>query len=147
MNYELVCIFSPKIIEKELEKEIKRIEDLLKNIGAKEIEFNNWGKKPLAYKINHFIDGYYAQYDFIIEPSCIEKINQKLKLEEKMVRFLITKREKYAVAKKLENKEEKSEDINLSERKKEVKKKHEEKKPKKGDFDKKLNEVLNKDIY
>ena len=182
MNYEIVCILSPKIIEKELKKHTQKIIKLLEDNKASDVQDNLWGKKPLAFKIKGFSDGYYVQYNFDIEPENIKELDNRLKLIDEVIRFLITKQEDNGEVKVLQNgekeevkedkkveKEEKLEDLpepeieepvtveKKAKEKPEVKEKAEEKtkeKEKKSpksvmgedDLDKKIDEVLSKDI-
>jgi small subunit ribosomal protein S6 len=160
MNYELACILSPKIMDKELESEIGKIDKILSDNKVDNFEKNVWGKKELAYPINNFLDGYYVQYNFISEPEGISKIDSKLRLEEKVIRFLLIKQEPEKENKKAGKKDkkakkvEKNEEIKETEKVEEIKEvkeekikvEKEEKIKNKDDFDKKLDEVLGKDL-
>ena len=159
MNYELVCILSPKIVDKEIDKEIDKIDKILLKNKVKNLEKNVWGKKELAYPIGKFFDGYYVQYNFELTPEVVNKIDSKLKLEEKIIRFLIMKQEKVQEVEEPKEKKEKKEirekkeikEDNIEKDEKEIKsiKKISTKKKKdesEKDFDKKLDEVLGKDL-
>jgi len=163
MNYELTCILSPKIIDKELDDEIGKIDKILADNKIDNFEKNAWGKKELSYPINNFFDGYYVQYNFISLPEAISKIDSKLRLEEKVIRFLLIKQELEKENKKTGKKDKKVKKVEKVEEIKEIKKKEEkeeiqeikkekiktakeEKIKNKDDFDKKLDEVLGKDL-
>jgi small subunit ribosomal protein S6 len=175
MNYEIVCILSPKIVEKELKDHIQKLIELLEKNEAKDIQDNLWGKKPLAYDIKGFSDGYYVQLNFSIDPEKIKELNKQLKLNEQIIRFLITNQEEASEVKVLQN-EDKKESEDVVEEKKPEEKAKEVKKPEKepeetkveekveekkespepklkekkeekvSDLDKKIDEVLEKDI-
>lgn len=148
MNYELICIFSPKITEKELETEINKISDLLQELGADKVESSNWGKKTLAYEIKGVADGYYVQYNFLCNPENVENLEKKLKLEGQIIRFLVTKQEIDSGKGKKDKKESRA---NKKEEKKYASSKKEsteekQRKVKESNFDEKLEEALNRDI-
>lgn len=144
MKYELVCIFSPKMTEKELEKEIDNISKLLQKIGAEKVESSNWGKKSLAYEINKFTDGYYVQYNFLVETENVKEINKKLKLEDNIIRFLIVNQESFKEPVK-SNQKEKEDAMDSLENKK-IKNKEEKNSKEKKSFDKTLEEALDSDV-
>lgn len=161
MNYELACILSPKIADKDLDGEIDKIDKILSNNKVSNLEKSIWGKKELAYPIDKFLDGYYVQYNFELEPGGIDKIDSKLRLEEKIIRFLIIKQEPVKEEKKSEKKEkkekkvkenkkeEKIEEVEIAKEEKPEEVKKEKKKKdidSEKDFDKKLDEVLGKDL-
>lgn len=157
MKYELVCILSPKIIDKEIDGEVDKIDKILSENSVENLEKNVWGKKELAYPIDKFFDGYYVQYNFELSPETVGKIDKKLKLEEKIIRFLIIKQDK--IPEVIESEEEDKKEIRKKEKTEEkverveidkIEKKEEKKEAKKDegkkDFEKQLDEVLGKDI-
>lgn len=158
MNYELVCILSPKITDKEIDGEIEKIDNVLSEAEVVNLEKSIWGKKELAYPIEKFMDGYYVQYNFELIPENVDKINKKLKLENSIIRFLIMKQDKIKEEVKETKKEKKDIDKKENKAKKDDKKEEDKVKEnkeektelkkdnKKEDFDKKLDEVLDKDL-
>jgi len=147
MNYELACILSPKMTDEEIEQEINKIDKILAENKAVGITKNIWGKKELTYPIEKFVDGYYVQYNFELMPEATNKVSSKLRLEEKIIRFLMIKQEK--VQKNTEQKKESQEVVKKADIKKDKKKEikvEEKKEDNEKDFDKKLNEALEKDL-
>ncbi len=146
MNYELVCILSPKINDQEVEQEIGKIDKILSENKVDNFEKNVWGKKELAYPIEKFFDGYYVQYNFELAPVMIGKIDNKLKLEEKIIRFLIIKQEVIKVEKPKEENKEVTEDDKVKKNKVQDVKIERKKEDVKKDFDARLEEALGKDL-
>lgn len=157
MNYELVYILSPKLSEEEVKKQNQSFIKFLEENGAKDVKENIWGKRALAYEIKGFSDGFYTQLNFEIDPEKVRAIDKKLKLIDEVVRFLIIKQEEVGEMKTLrefvkeeEIKGEVKKEIGRIEEKKvapKVAPKKVEKKPKKEvDLDKKLEELLGKDV-
>lgn len=142
MDYELVYILLPKLSEEEVKKKNQEIIKFLESKKARSIKEKFWGKRTLAYPIAHFSSGYYCQFNFSAEPSVISEIDNKLKLIEEIIRFLIVRQEEVGpVVPQKEPKETKMvSKVKISSKK-------EKKKPiKKADLDRKLDEILDKEI-
>lgn len=86
-KYVLTLILKPDLEEK-AQKEL--LSDVVKNLGKLEKE-ELWGNKDLAYPIQKQTKGYYAHYFFESEPSSISDLDNTLKLEENILRYLITR--------------------------------------------------------
>jgi small subunit ribosomal protein S6 len=131
----------------EIEQEIDKINKILSENKVANITKNVWGKKELTYPIEKFTDGYYVQYNFELTPEATNKVSSKLRLEEKIIRFLIMKQEK--VQKHTEQKEESQKTVKKDDTKKDKKKEvkvEEKKENNEKDFNKKLDEALEKDL-
>lgn len=86
--YELTCIFNPEADNKKL---IKKIEDWLKKIGAEVQKKEEWGRKELAYRIQKFSEGDYFFWQIEADPSKINSLSPKIKLESDIIRYLLVK--------------------------------------------------------
>lgn len=87
--YELVCIFNPELTEKG--KLVKKIEDWIEKIGGKVKKKEEWGRKELAYQIKKFSKGFYVFWQLKAEPSKINNLFPKIKLEENIIRHLLVR--------------------------------------------------------
>jgi len=89
LNYELVLLFDPVLGEAE-DKALKaKIKKWL--VGAKIEKEENWGRKKLAYLINKKVEATYHYYLFASDVDLLKNLEPKLKLEEKIMRYLIIK--------------------------------------------------------
>lgn len=89
-TYELVCVLSPELGDKE-EKLIKKIESWIKKIGAKIKKKDFWGKKELAYQIKNFSEGGYFFWQLEADPLKIVELSPKIKLEDNIIRYLLVR--------------------------------------------------------
>ncbi len=80
-NYELTVI-----LEKE---EAKALTDLLAKNGAEVVKKNDPVKRDLAYAIKKKKQGYYVYFDLKIKPEDVAGLDQKLKLHENIIRYLL----------------------------------------------------------
>ena len=92
-NYELVLIFDPAQKAEETKKVLAKIRGLINKKGKVSAE-KNWGVKKLSYPLKvvergkKLLEGEYFQIDFEAESVLVGEMSQKLKLEEKVVRYL-----------------------------------------------------------
>jgi small subunit ribosomal protein S6 len=93
IHYEILFIIPNKFTDDEAQKVFKKVKDLIESMDGK-ISFENyWGKKKFAYPINHDHYGYYAYYEFDLDRSLISEINNKLRLDKEVLRFMIVKKD------------------------------------------------------
>lgn len=95
-EYELVLIFDPEE-SKEKKAVLEKLKDWMKGKG-RVIEENEWGRRKLAYPLKSkegrkLQEGEYFQIDFEAEAEAVAKIEKKLKLEEKVIRYLVIRKQ------------------------------------------------------
>ena len=93
-QYELVFILNPNLSEKEQKEEITRLEKLIAGFKGKVKKKDVWGKKKLAYPIKKFEEGIYIKIDLDFPEDNVGEWEKKMKLEEKIIRYLLIKLEK-----------------------------------------------------
>ena len=92
-NYELVCILDPQVGEGQYEQLVEKYEALIEENGGQVARIDNWGLRRLAYtstSLKNRHQGYYVLYQFSAEPTAIEGLEQTLKLDEAVLRYLVT---------------------------------------------------------
>lgn len=87
-HYEVAVVLHPDL-EIDLEPTTKKIEKIIEDLGGKITNKDNWGKKKLAYKINKQDWGIYIFYQIEVDPSKVQPINDRLRITEEVMRFLI----------------------------------------------------------
>jgi len=91
-NYEALFIIKPDLNEDDVKNSFKSITDsVVKNGGAITKE-ENWGKKQLAYTVKKFKEGYYYKLDFTSPAPAISKLEESFKLNQDILRTMITRR-------------------------------------------------------
>lgn len=91
-NYEAIFIIKPDLKDEDVKGVLKAIgESITKNGGAIKKE-ENWGKRPLAFSIKKYKEGYYYKADFSSPPEGISKLEEAYKLNADILRLMITKR-------------------------------------------------------
>ncbi len=96
-QYETVFILTPVLSEEQIKETVKKFRDFLLNNGAEMVHEESWGIRKLAYQINHKSTGYYHLFEYRIAPEMIAKFELQLRRDERVMRFLTVKLDKYAI--------------------------------------------------
>ncbi|HID94400.1 MAG TPA: 30S ribosomal protein S6 [bacterium (Candidatus Stahlbacteria)] len=91
-DYENVVIIDPTIGKDNIEKEITKIEELIKEHGGELTSTQKWGARKLAYPIRKLDTGFYVVFTFRAESEKVELFKKKLKLESGIIRYGIFKK-------------------------------------------------------
>ncbi len=92
-DYELTVLLKPTLSDKELDKEVKGLSELLSKAGAKILRKDDPKKQNLAYEIAKAREAFYVFWEFNLAPVTVESLEQKLKLNENVIRYLLIKKE------------------------------------------------------
>ena len=92
-NYELVVIMRPDITEENLNPIVEKVSSFITNRDGVISGIERWGKRKLAYPINHFTEGYYVLCRFKAKPSATKEIEANLQISEETIRHLLIKTE------------------------------------------------------
>lgn len=91
-HYEILYIIAGTKAEDEVPALVSQIHDVLKSKGATIVKQDFWGKRKLAYEIDHIRYGYYDAIDFDMESTKLGELEQALRLNPIVLRSQITKR-------------------------------------------------------
>lgn len=154
-HYEMLYIVSNKYTEKEVETIQEEVKKIIEKHDGKITYSENWGKKKLMYPINHFNHGYYALYEFDALAANMQKINDEVRLDNKILRFMVVSKkartkseiqeEKMRAQEILKQEVKETEKEKEAEEKKEEAPKKEDKKVDLKELDDKLDKILDTD--
>ncbi len=97
-HYEAVFILNPVLSEDQVKETVKKFEDFLISEGSEVISVEHWGLKKLAYPIQNKQSGFYNLIDFKAANTTVESFETELKRDERIMRYLNVKLDKYADA-------------------------------------------------
>lgn len=92
-NYESLYIVHPEVVGDELTALVEKFQSVLTDQNAEIYKLDNWGVRKLAYPINKAERGCYVQTLFTAEPQVIAEFERRLRLDEKVLRFLTVRLE------------------------------------------------------
>ncbi len=95
-QYETVFILTPVLSDAQMKEAVDKFRGFLTNAGAEIINEENWGLKKLAYAIEKKSTGFYCMIEFKAEPSVIANFELQMRRDERVIRYLTVKNEKYA---------------------------------------------------
>ena len=104
-DYELGFILNPEVNEDQTRAILERIEQSVKNYDGQVVKVNQWGRRRLAYPIEHHRDGYYVFIDMILTPETVLELDRFLKVSEEVMRHMVKRRDPKAVQKEREERE------------------------------------------
>ena len=96
-QYETVFICTPVLSEPQVKEAVKKFRDYITSHGCELLHEENWGMKKLAYPIQKKSTGFYQLFEFKAEPAFIAKLETEFRRDEKIIRFMTIKLDKYAV--------------------------------------------------
>ncbi len=88
-DYELLLIISPEVIDEELEGRVDKISQTITERGGVVSSTEPWGKRKLAYPIEHFTEGHYVLIKFSFEPALCREFEASLRISEEILRHLL----------------------------------------------------------
>jgi small subunit ribosomal protein S6 len=90
--YEILLMLDPELPEGRQEEIIKRARELVKKAGGKWVAHNPWGRRRLAYEIDHKSEGVYHLLNFDAEPETLEELSRILRITDGVMRHLAVRR-------------------------------------------------------
>ena len=91
-EYEAVYIFDSALEDTAITDKLSKHHALLST--DQEITLDHWGRRQLAYQIKKRDTGYYIVARFTAEPKVLPEFERALKLDEGVLRYLISLHER-----------------------------------------------------
>lgn len=96
-NYETVFILTPDLSADQTKETVEKFIGLITDNGGELVNREEWGMRKLAYPIQAKSTGFYVFLEFKSEPSFIETLEVNYRRDDKVIRFLTFKQEKFAL--------------------------------------------------
>ncbi|MGQ1783733.1 MULTISPECIES: 30S ribosomal protein S6 [unclassified Saccharicrinis] len=97
-HYEAVFILTPVLSDVQMKEAVEKFRSVITENGGEMVNEENWGLRKLAYPIQKKSTGFYNLFDFKVQPDAIAKLELAFRRDERVIRFLTFKMDKYAVA-------------------------------------------------
>lgn len=92
-TYELALIIHPDLDEPARDKLLDLIEKIVKHLKGEINKREIGGKKTLAYPVVKQTEGWYYYLHLSLPAEAINKLSDKIKIEDQVMRFLILAKE------------------------------------------------------
>lgn len=92
-NYEIGFHLMPDLGEAEVKSGVEEIENILTKLGGNIVTVKEAKRTRLSYPINHKWQSFFGIINFRGKPETISELKKELKLQEKLMRYLILKYE------------------------------------------------------
>lgn len=96
-HYETTFIATPVLSEPQMKEVVDKFKDILTGQGAEIVHEEDWGLRKLAYPIQNKSTGFYYLLEFKAPGAAIERLEIEFRRDERVIRFLTFRMEKYAV--------------------------------------------------
>ena len=95
-HYETVFILTPVLSDAQMKEAVEKFKGVLTESDATIVNEENWGLRKLAYPIDKKTTGFYTLIEFDGEPTIVNKLETAFRRDEKVLRFLTFRLDKYA---------------------------------------------------
>ena len=95
-HYETVFILTPVLSDVQAKEAVEKYKAILTENGATITNEENWGLKKLQYPIQKKSSGFYSLLQFDAESTIIATLETQFRRDERVLRFLSFRLDKYA---------------------------------------------------
>ena len=92
-KYELALVVSAKIEDDARVATVEKAKDYVTKFGGTITEVEEWGKKKLAYEIQHMTEAFYYFIQFDAEGTVPAEIEQDVRIMDNVLRFLVVRKD------------------------------------------------------
>ena len=90
-KYELTLVLNPNLEEESCKAEFDKIQAEIVRFGGAVEKVDEWGRRRLAYEIEKLSEGIYYIVSFDGEASTPREVENRLRINENVLRFLIVR--------------------------------------------------------
>ena len=83
-RYELMLLLRPDLEDDKLQSAVEKVTRAIVNAGGSLSKVSPWGKRRLAYPIQHLREASYFLIHFDVEPSAVREIERGLLISEEI---------------------------------------------------------------
>ncbi len=90
-KYETVFILRPELDEEKATEAVEKFKSLIEENGGEITSLDKWGKRRLAYEIDHTREGVYVVSKFKAEPAAASELDRVFKISDDVMRHIIVR--------------------------------------------------------
>src|SRR5260221_2314350 len=92
-DYELGLVIKPDVGDDQARAIVDRVTQTVASNSGQVVRVNAWGRRRLAYPIEHSRDGVYFFFDLIMPPESVGELERTLHVNESVMRHLVKLRD------------------------------------------------------
>ena len=96
-HYDTVFIATPVLSDVQTKELFGKFQGVITENGGQIVSSEDWGLRKLAYPIQKKTTGFYYLIEFEGEGDLVEKLETQYRRDERVIRFLTFRMDKYAV--------------------------------------------------
>ena len=90
--YEILLMLDPELPDERQTEIVNRTRESIERSGGAWAAHDVWGRRKLAYEIQHKTDGAYHLLTFSAEPEALEEVSRVLKITDGVMRHMAVRR-------------------------------------------------------
>jgi small subunit ribosomal protein S6 len=88
-QYEMMIILDPSLEERTVQPSLDQFLTVVTSSGGTVDKIDVWGRRRLAYEIDHKSEGIYTVVELKAEPETVKELDRQLNLNEAVMRTKI----------------------------------------------------------
>ncbi len=90
-EYEVGFIIHPRLEEEETNAVIEKVKGWIVDAGGEVTDVDIWGRRTLAYPIQHQREGFYVFLQTKMPPEAVEPLETNLRISEDVMRHIVVR--------------------------------------------------------
>ena len=111
IDYEILLMLDPELPEERQSEIVTRTRELIEKGGGTWDAHDAWGRRKLAYEIDHKPDGTYHLLTFSAEPEALAEVSRILRISDGVMRHMAVRRPETGQARPMAPSEPRSQDV------------------------------------
>jgi small subunit ribosomal protein S6 len=96
-DYDLGVVINPDVGDEQARAIVDRVTQTITANAGQVIRVNAWGRRRLAYPIEHHRDGLYVFFDIVMPPASVAEVERNIHVNEDIIRHLLILRDPRAI--------------------------------------------------
>src|SRR5881394_4272150 len=92
IDYEILLMLDPELPDDRQNEIVARVREGIEGAGGSWGAQDVWGRRRLAYEIDHKAEGVYHLLTFTADPEALEEVSRVLKITDGVMRHLAVRR-------------------------------------------------------
>ncbi len=92
-KYELVLVVNAKIEDDARAAVVEKAKAYVERFGGTVGEVEDWGKRKLAYEIQHMKEGFYYFIQFEADATCPAELERRVRIMDNVLRYLVVRKD------------------------------------------------------